>query len=125
MSNTTTDYVSSTCVWVTASFVGFHCWPDAPKSVEYLSTLHRHKFNVKAQTAASHQNRAVEFHMFKDDLLDAIKKAEKELIADTAMSCEMLAQSIGSHLLERKYALTHVSVDEDGECGATVNFLHL
>lgn len=107
----------TTSIAVTTSFVGFHCWPDAPPHRAYLAQQHRHKFGVKVRLSVTEHDREVEFH----DLLDHVKAA---LPSDdgTNMSCEHHAKRIGEILMLLYPGRTiEVTVDEDGECEATVS----
>lgn len=111
-------------IWVKHSFVGFHCWPDAPEARAYLGVRHRHRFHVKVTMLVEHDDREVEFH----DLLAHVRAASETLGEPTgddsrdlgAMSCEMIARNIAARI-----AATYVSrqvrcdVSEDDECGAT------
>jgi len=36
-------------IFVTFSFEGEHCYPDAPDEVSYLRNVHRHLFNVRVE----------------------------------------------------------------------------
>jgi hypothetical protein len=118
--------VSDTTVWVTHSFVGWHHWPGAPAERRYLADPHRHRFGVRAEITVGHDDRDVEFH----DLLDVVASA-CDFLGPRAvgkvgnhlgpMSCEMMARdvlaAIGARWPGRRVAVT---VDEDGEAGATV-----
>ena len=112
----------ATTVWVTTSFIGFHCWADAPKEVGYLKTLHRDKFNVKVWVRVKHDDRDVEFHTLQSLVNQVIAtKVFPELQTEHTLSCEMMASMVGAEL-ESKYKIqcAGVEVDEDGECGAII-----
>ena len=114
----------NTSVWVTAEFVGFHCWPDAPKEVAFLRDLHRHKFCVCVSVNVAHSDRDVEFFILKRDVQDVIVALSKALADNIQMSCEMMAVFIGETLVgpNFRYNVASVSVSEDSENGATVSF---
>lgn len=112
-------------VWVTTSFVGFHFWPDAPLARGYLRAPHRHRFGVRVEVPVDHDDREMEFH----DLLDAVHFQVQQLAPVNELtgvshcggySCEMMAERIAQNLRENFDRPVTVTVDEDGECGATV-----
>lgn len=101
-------------IFIRTSFEGFHCWPDAPDEVGFLRDLHRHIFHVECELEVNHNDRDVEFILFKREVDFCIRKTMKAANTDT-WSCEKWA----SHLLTT-LNLTKCSVSEDGENGATV-----
>ena len=114
-------------IWVSFTQPGFHCWPEAPVSREYLSWPHRHLFYVKVTTKVEDSNREVEFHdllaiarpIFKYAL--TCKQVSRGNSTCTTQSCEQLAE----YLLEKLDELWPnrqwiVIVSEDNECGATI-----
>lgn len=112
----------NTNVIVTLKIDGMHNWPDARKifpEVGFLSDLHRHEFHVTLKKRVNHDDRDVEFIMFKRDVQDYLrKKYYREDYRSHffgAMSCEMIAKE----LLEY-FECVYVSVWEDGENGAEV-----
>lgn len=111
--------VVETNVWVTFDKVGFHRYPDAPEEVKYLRDMHRHVFMFKVEVTVHHDDREIEFHMFKNWLTSLY---EGEMSVDHK-SCEMLAEELLVKLLH-KYNCTdrdiQITVSEDGECGATL-----
>ena len=109
-----------TSVWVTAEFIGFHQWNNAPQEVSFLRNLHRHVFKVKAQVAVSHSDRDVEFFILQRDLKEVLSLLRAKLSMDSGMSCEMMAEGIITSLQERGYVVEQVEVSEDGENGAIV-----
>lgn len=98
---------------------GFHFWPEAGGSRKYLAQKHRHLFHVKASIELFGDDREIEFHDFLDFCRANFAGGDMG-----KMSCEMMAKT-----LVIKIAAQHagrrvlVSVFEDGEVGATVNFL--
>ena len=100
------------------SFIGYHCWPEAPKHRAYLANLHRHEFCVRVAIDVTHDDREIEFH----DLYDKVKGICGMLARETSphkkarMSCEMMSDSIIRELcisygFERRFT---VQVGEDG-----------
>lgn len=110
-------------IFVTADFVGFHCWPDAPDEVAFLRNVHRHKFGVKVVVEVNHGNRELEFFILKNKVLQIIKtNLMPALRSKQSMSCEMMAQLIGEALLVFNLDLRSVEVNEDGENGGIVEW---
>jgi len=100
--------------------IGFHCWPEAKGTREYLSSRHRHKFYFEVTVSVFHNDREIEFH----DLLDQARAiiTEEEL---GRSSCEDLAYRIIESLRDtyKESAIRRdwtCSVFEDNEVGATV-----
>jgi len=101
---------------------GLHNWPAAQgvfPEVGFLSSMHRHKWYITAKKRVHHDDRDVEFIMFKRDILEYLGNqyynADSRTHEFGAMSCEMLAREI---LLE--FDCGYVSVFEDDENGAEV-----
>lgn len=107
-------------VWVTASFVGFHKWIDAPDEVAFLRNEHRHVFHVKVSVAVTHGDRDVEFFILKRDLSDHCAGfAGRSFL----YSCEQVAFILGELLQKDQYKVQWVEVSEDGENGARVEYV--
>lgn len=115
-----------TNIWVTTSFVGFHCWPKAPKARAYLRRPHRHVFHVKVTVPVEIMDREVEFHDLKDELNTVIQeRVAPWMTAEQKCkdSCEKIAESIALGMNdEYGYKRMKVEVSEDGECGGLVYF---
>ena len=101
---------------------GIHNWPAAKNvfpEVAFLSDMHRHIFHITAKKAVNHDDRDVEFIMFKRDLIDYLHSKYFVLNDRThvfgAKSCEMIARE----LLEY-FDCEKVMVSEDGENGAEI-----
>jgi hypothetical protein len=107
-------------IFVTFSQVGFHCWPTAPEHRKYLHNLHRHRFNVTVQCEVYHDEREIEFH----DLIDDARELFGVIVvaAVTSKSCETMARELARGLCQQHGRKFQVTVDEDGECGATVTY---
>ena len=105
-------------IWVKFQKEGLHRYPDAPEEVGYLRNLHRHIFHFRVELEVFHNDRDVEFIMFKHELQNLY--SEGVLMMDYK-SCEMLAQDLGEYILtkypNRRY---NISVSEDNENGATI-----
>jgi len=101
---------------------GIHNWPDAhhiAPEVGFLSNMHRHKWYITAKKQVHHDDRDVEFIMFKRDIEEYLRSNFYSHTARThefgSTSCEMLAREI----LEQ-FDCCYVSVFEDNENGAEI-----
>lgn len=101
------------------SFEFVHCWPEAPKSLYYLRTPHRHVFKIETSIEINHNNRDLEFITVQHDIRRFLHTTHFK----QRSSCEDIAECIVRHLIqlygERDIAVT---VSEDGENGATVYY---
>jgi hypothetical protein len=114
--------MTSKYIWVTFQKEGIHCYPDAPEGVEFLKHPHRHIFHFKVELEVFHDDRDVEFILFKRELerlYEEIDSSTPELYLDFK-SCEMIADDLATYIMahypNRKMVIT---VSEDGENGAT------
>ena len=99
---------------------GLHNWPAAQgvfPEVGFLANMHRHKWFITAKKKVNHDDRDVEFIMFKRTILKYLKDKyeDDECLKFESMSCEMIAKE----LLE-KFDLVSCKVFEDNENGAEV-----
>lgn len=107
-------------VWSLVKFVGFHRWPEAPDSRDYLRSRHRHEFNIRASVRVSHSDRDIEFHDLRDMIADWWGPGSKEL---GRMSCEDIALEVKEHLhLAHDLTVVSVEVSEDGYDGAVLTW---
>ena len=111
---------TKTNIIVTLDIEGLHKWPDARKvfpEVGFLSDLHRHMFHICLKKEVQHDDRDIEFILFKRDvqsyILEKYWDAHCNCVSFGAMSCEMIARD----LLEF-FDCVYVSVWEDKENGA-------
>lgn len=111
--------ITSRTIFVTFQKEGIHRYPDAPEGVEFLKNPHRHIFHFRVSISVTHDDRDIEFILFKRELED--------LLAGTMeidyKSCEMLASDLIEYL-EEKYPgrCGSVEVNEDGENGAILTW---
>lgn len=108
-------------IWVTFQKEGIHCYPDAPEGVEFLKHPHRHIFHFRVDIQVFHDDRDIEFILFKREL-EALYDGGRVNSATLELdykSCEMLADDLASYIQD-KYPGRHVkiSVSEDNENGA-------
>lgn len=103
---------------------GIHNFPAAKElfpAVGFLANEHRHVFRIECKREVFHDDRDVEFILFKGQILDYLSLTFRETISPGtscnfgSMSCEMIARE----LLER-FDLQSCSVFEDGENGAII-----
>ena len=116
-------------IFLTTSFEGVHCYPSAPEGVEFLRTLHRHIFGVRLEVEVYHDDRELEFILLKRSVNNWLKNKQDDfgVWQMGAMSCEMVAnwliENVKEELPRGKERYVKVTVDEDGENGATVEVL--
>jgi hypothetical protein len=101
---------------------GIHSWPAARSiapEVGFLADPHRHLWYITAKKSVNHDDRDVEFIMFKRDIEQYLREKYYNEMARThyfgSKSCEALANEI----LEF-FECNYVSVFEDNENGAEV-----
>lgn len=100
-------------VWITTHFQAYHRWIEAPESVAFLKSYHRHLFHVKLGVKVTHGDREVEFFSLKEQLDQYIKRYYEGMNFES--SCEMIAED-----LLNQFDADFAEVSEDGENGATV-----
>ena len=107
-------------IYVTFQKEGIHCYPAAPDNVEFLKHPHRHIFHFRVTLSVTHNDRDVEFILFKREL--------ESLYSDGAMlmnykSCEMLGEELIEYI-SNKYPNRQIQVEvsEDGENGAIISY---
>ena len=107
-------------IWVTFQKEGIHKYPDAPDEVDFLRYPHRHMFHFKVQLEVFHDDRDVEFILFKRELEGLYDQGTMQ--ADFK-SCEMMAEDlynyIKDHYPDRGCI---IDVSEDGENGCQIDF---
>jgi len=111
-----------TTIWVTFQKEGIHCYPAAKdlKGVEFLQHPHRHMFHFEIELEVLHDDREVEFILFKRELENLYSAGILEL---DHKSCEMLARDIVDYIkLEYPNRDIIVSVSEDGENGGRIRY---
>ena len=104
-------------IWVTFQKEGIHKYPDAPEGVEFLKYPHRHIFHFKVELEVFHDDRDVEFILFKRELEKLFTDGTLQL---DYKSCEMIADDLAFYI-QAKYPKRDlvITVSEDGENGAT------
>jgi len=97
---------------------GIHNWQNCPlEEVKFLKDPHRHIFHISCEKEVFHDDRDVEFIMFKRQILKYLKNKyeDNECHKFGSMSCEMIAKE-----LINEFNLVSCEVFEDNENGARV-----
>ena len=118
-------------VWVTFQKEGIHLYPAAKNDpalatgghddVSFLGYAHRHIFHFKVAIQVFHDDRDIEFIQFKRWLESLYTTDTLEL---NHRSCEMIAEDLAQEI-NKKYPNRSIAitVSEDNENGATLNFV--
>ena len=108
-------------IWVTFQKEGIHKYPDAPEGVEFLRHPHRHIFHFRVDIEVFHDDRDIEFILFKRELealYDGGRVNASTLQLDYK-SCEMLADDLAEYIQDNYPGRDlKISVSEDNENGA-------
>lgn len=113
----------STTIYVKFTKEGIHRYPAAKDidGVEFLANDHRHIFHFRVDIEVFHDDRDIEFVLFKRELVGLF---DRQVLQANNKSCEMLAKDVINYLNSfDKYkgrAIT-VTVSEDDENGAVVS----
>lgn len=115
-------------IYINLKMEALHAFYGASKEqfeeVSYLQHPHRHIFGFTVELKVTHDDRDVEFIMFKHTIEEYLKGkyySEKLKMCDfTGKSCEMLGKELIEFCLMQGLQPTSVIVDEDGENGAKV-----
>jgi len=107
-------------IWVTFQKEGIHCYPAAPEGVEFLKHPHRHMFHFRVGIQVFHDDRELEFILFKREL-EALY-ADETLQLDYK-SCEMMAEDLAKYIIDQyPNRFLEIEVSEDGENGCKVTY---
>ena len=68
-------------IWVTFQKEGLHKWPDATQhpGIEFLANEHRHMFHFRVDLEVWHDDREVEFILFKRELAGLYEQGTLQL----------------------------------------------
>ena len=112
-------------IWVTFQKEGIHRYPAAAtnpalQSVSFLGYDHRHIFHFRVELEVMHDDRDVEFIMFKRELEGLYSAGTLQL---DFKSCEMIARDLYSYI-NSKYPdrSVRIEVSEDNENGCRIYF---
>jgi len=103
----------SNFIWVTTQFEGFHKYPNAPLEVSFLKNKHRHLFGVKVWIEVFHNERDIEFILFKRFVESKLNgKCDNR-------SCEEISDLLHSEIVN-KYPNREIRIEinEDKENGS-------
>lgn len=105
-------------IWVTFQKEGIHAYPDAPSEVCFLQQPHRHMFHFRVEIEVFHDDRDIEFIMFKRELEALYGTGILQL---NYKSCEMMAEDLEQYLLTKYPGRCYnINVSEDNENGAVL-----
>jgi hypothetical protein len=103
-------------IFVTFQKEGIHHYPDAPEGVEFLRHPHRHMFHFRVEIEVFHDDRDIEFILFKRELEGRFGDGTLEI---DHKSCEMLADDLAEYIQDQyPDRELKIEVSEDGENGA-------
>ena len=109
-------------IWVTFQKEGLHKWPDATQhpGVEFLANEHRHMFHFRVDLEVWHDDREVEFILFKRELSGLY---DNKTLESSHKSCEMMADELAEYIkLHYPGRDLVVEVSEDGENGCRIEY---
>ena len=107
-------------IFVTWQKEGIHQYPDAPKGVEFLAYPHRHMFHFRVEIDVFHDDREIEFILFKRELEGLYTEGTIEL---DHKSCEMMSDDLSVYIYKKYPNRTFtITVSEDGENGAITDY---
>lgn len=103
-------------IFVTFQKEGIHRYPGAPDGVDFLRHPHRHMFHFRIEIEVWHDDRDIEFILFKRELEALYNDKILEL---NYKSCEMMADDLATYIqTEYPGRDLKITVSEDGENGA-------
>lgn len=112
-------------IWVTFQREGIHKYPaalDDPKlaEVSFLGYPHRHMFHFKVEIEVFHDDRDIEFILFKR-WLESLYAGD--VLQIDYKSCEMISDDLAAHITNQYPGRSMIiTVSEDGENGATAQY---
>ena len=105
-------------IFVTFQREGIHRWPDAEHmpGMEFLAHPHRHMFHIRVELQVFHDDREVEFILFKRELE---QQYEAGILQLDYKSCEMMSDELAAYIRQHYPGrFMKIEVSEDGENGA-------
>ena len=107
-------------IFVTFQKEGIHKYPDAPEGVEFLQYPHRHIFHFRVEIEVFHDDREIEFILFKRELEKLYSDGILEL---DYKSCEMMADDLSKYIYQEYTGRNfNIIISEDGENGAICEY---
>lgn len=118
--------ITKRLIEVTFQKEGVHKYPAALTDpnladVSFLGYPHRHIFHFRVRIAVTHNDRDIEFIQFKRWLQGLYSEQQNTLQLDYK-SCEMIAEELIGVISERYNRSMSVSVFEDDENGAYLEY---
>jgi len=109
-------------IWVTNQKELFHKYPNAPDEVAFLRNEHRHIFHFKTYIEVTHNDRDIEFILFKRFIQTFLEDVHANDL--NHKSCEMLSDEIYNYI-NKKYPNRNIiiEVSEDKENGSYKEYL--
>ncbi len=86
-------------IFVTFQKEGIHHYPNAPAGVEFLAHPHRHMFHFRITVDVFHNERDIEFILFKRELENLYSGGVLEM---SHKSCEMLSEELIDSIFNKK-----------------------
>lgn len=110
---------------VKTQFHALHSWPECPiEEVAFLRSSHRHTFHVEVKVEVNHHDRDIEFFVFQRRVEDVIQQLYGNNTPDLGRkSCEEIAEDVYNILSAKYYRNMVISVSEDGEVAAEIEFV--
>ena len=114
-------------IWVRFQKEGVHCYPAAATDpaladVSFLASPHRHIFHFEAKIQVMHNDRDIEFILWKRWCESLYDTGVLEL---NSKSCEMMADDLYSQIAANYPGRDVViNVSEDGENGCTIEYIN-
>jgi len=107
-------------IWITTEKEAFHKYPGAPEEVSFLRNTHRHIFKFKVYISVDHNDRDIEFIMFKHFVEKILHDMGNDLNYN---SCEMLSDYLYVEI-SKEYGGRdiRIEVSEDGENGVDMHY---
>ena len=95
-------YMDKRYIWVTFRKEGIHKYPGAVDlpGVEFLANEHRHIFHFRIELQVWHDDREVEFILFKRELEALYSEGTLQL---DYKSCEMMADDLSEEDVQAEY----------------------
>ncbi len=115
-----TKIIQDRKIFVKFTKEGIHRYPAAPAGVEFLQHPHRHIFHFRVTVSVTHNDRDIEFILFKRELENLYSGGTMEV---DFKSCEMLAEELITYITKKYPGRSgEVEVSEDDENGAILSF---
>ena len=107
-------------IFVTFRKEGIHQYPDAPEGVEFLKHPHRHMFHFRVVIDVLHDDKEIEFILFKREIERLYSEGTLEL---DYKAYEMMADDLAVYIYKKyPHRAFIITVSEDGENGAICTY---